>query len=60
MLSGKTILSNFFCPPLESGLLLKEIGNKLFANRVDTFSEGDWCAVMQTGCHKCCLLGGKI
>ena len=58
-LSGVTTLSKLFLTPSENGSTLKGKNllneSKFFPFRVDPFSEGDWCAGMQSESHKSCL-----
>ena len=65
MLSGEVTLSKWFCLPSEKVSTLKgknllpiefaPMGSKFFPFRVDSFSEGNWCAGMQKESHKSCF-----
>ena len=68
-LSGESTLSNCFCPNEKES---PPKGNIYFPGSIfflwgaysfflgDYFSEENWCAVMQTGIHKKCLLSVAI
>ena len=50
-------LSKYFCFLSEKGSTLRLCSQveQIFPFRVDPFSEGDWCARIQTWSHKSCL-----
>ena len=59
-LPGEVTPVKIILPPFWSGLYSKRkefapFGSKFFSFRVDPFSERDWYAGKQTGCHRSCL-----